>query len=199
MKWIPISLIILIGQSAWIPTKHITIGEAKTYDQALQQATASEIDQITDDSEQSRQQTHRQKIQGKVSWYGESEGEITGEVHTVTAYTLSEDETDSTPCQTALGEKVNICELSGSIQLCATRSYPLLSILQVGTATCIVADRTSKKYADRIDIVAPTTDVAMTFGKRYLPVSVIGYVEEVEQAKDMPSLRENIFERAGKK
>ena len=83
---------------------------------------------------------------------------------TITAYTLRLEETDSTPCETALGPKIDICEWSKREQLCATRAYPLLTKLKVGDIECIVIDRPAKKYGERIDLVMQTVEEAKKFG-----------------------------------
>ena len=82
----------------------------------------------------------------------------------VTAYTLRPEETDSTPCETALGPKVDICEWSKKEQLCATRAYPLLTRLKVGDIECIVVDRPAEKYGERIDLVMATREEALNWG-----------------------------------
>jgi len=90
-------------------------------------------------------------------------------VHTVTAYTLSEDETDSTPCTGAWND--NLCELQKEIQICATRSYPKGTILKIGELECVVMDKTALKYANRIDILMPSKEQAFKFGKKEIAIS----------------------------
>ena len=92
---------------------------------------------------------------------------------TITAYTLRPEETDNTPCETALGKSVDICEWSKTQQLCATRLYPLLSKLKVGDITCIVVDRPAVKNSNVIDLIMNDVNKALQFGKQILPVSVI--------------------------
>src|SRR3990167_6234917 len=87
-----------------------------------------------------------------------------GAFRTVTAYTLRPEETDSTPCETALGPKVDICEWSKREQLCATRAYPLLTRLKVGDMDCIVVDRPAIRYGERIDLVMATREEALNWG-----------------------------------
>lgn len=91
----------------------------------------------------------------------------------VTAYTLRPQETDSTPCETALGKSVNICQWAKRDQLCATWLYPLLTRLKIGDVECIVVDRTARKYSNRIDLIMPTVQEARQFGIQELPVEVI--------------------------
>lgn len=91
-------------------------------------------------------------------------------IREVTAYTLRPQETDSSPCETALGPKVNICEWAKKEQLCATRDYPLLTRLQVGDVECIVVDRPAKKYGERIDLIMPTVESALQFGIKNLRI-----------------------------
>ena len=90
-----------------------------------------------------------------------------------TAYTLRVEETDATPCQTALGPKVDICELAKTEQLCATWLYPLKTKIQVGNYKCLVVDRPALKNAHIVDILMGTVAEAIDFGRRTLPVWVI--------------------------
>src|SRR3990167_1749670 len=94
----------------------------------------------------------------------EAVSELPGAYRTITAYTLRPEETDSTPCETALGPKVDVCEWSKKEQLCATRAYPLLTKLKVGDMNCIVVDRPAVKYGERIDLVMATREEALKFG-----------------------------------
>ena len=107
---------------------------------------------------------------GQFSQYITSSG---AEIRTVTAYTLRPEETDDTPCETALGKKVDVCEWSKRELLCATRAYPLLTRLRVGDLECIVADRTAQKYGERVDLLLPTVEEALQWGKQELAVVVI--------------------------
>ena len=90
-------------------------------------------------------------------------------VHTITAYTLSEDETDSTPCLGAWND--NLCELQKEIQICATRAYPRGTVLKIGELECVVLDKTARKYANRIDILMPSKEQAFEFGKQLVSVN----------------------------
>ncbi len=89
-------------------------------------------------------------------------------VHEITAYTLSEDETDSTPCIGAFND--NLCELQKEIQIGATRAYPKGTVLKIGDLECVVLDKTARKYANRIDILMPSKEQAFEFGKQVLSV-----------------------------
>jgi 3D (Asp-Asp-Asp) domain-containing protein len=90
-----------------------------------------------------------------------------------TAFTLSEDETDSDPCVGAGNN--NLCEIVKSgIRVCATRSLPLKTkIIIKGIGTCEILDKTNKKYSDRIDILFPTKKEAFKFGKKELEYRII--------------------------
>lgn len=92
---------------------------------------------------------------------------------TFTAYNLEESQTDGNPCIGAGNH--NLCELAKQgVRICATRKHPLHTILLIkGIGKCEVLDRTSLKYKDRIDIVYPTYEEAIQFGKRELEYNVI--------------------------
>jgi 3D (Asp-Asp-Asp) domain-containing protein len=92
---------------------------------------------------------------------------------TFTAYNLTESQTDGNPCIGAGNH--NLCELAErEIKICATRKYPLHTILCIkGIGKCEVLDRTSLKYKDRIDIVFPTYEEAIQFGKREMRYKVV--------------------------
>jgi len=96
---------------------------------------------------------------------------------TFTAYTLSEDETDSTPCIGAGNN--NLCEIRDKEPekcIVATRLYPLNTMLEIeGFGECEVLDRTARKYSDRIDILMYTKKEAIQFGKKELEYNVIKY------------------------
>src|SRR5437899_829190 len=84
-----------------------------------------------------------------VSVYADS---IQVQIVEVTSYNLVSEQTDSTPCETALGKKVDVCEWSKHEQLCATRLYPLRTVLIVGRTRCVVADRPALKNDKIIDL-----------------------------------------------
>lgn len=92
---------------------------------------------------------------------------------TITAYTLRPEETDSTPCETALGPRVNICEWAKREQLCAANDYPLKTRLLVGDTECVVVDRLNPKYHDRVDLVMATVEEARQWGVKTLEVTII--------------------------
>lgn len=93
-----------------------------------------------------------------------------------TAYTLSEDETDSSPCIGAGNH--NLCEITKEnpdMCIVATRLYPLHTKLQIEgiDSICEVLDRTSKKYGSRIDILMDTKAEAFQFGKKEIRYRLI--------------------------
>jgi len=91
---------------------------------------------------------------------------------TFTAYTLSEDETDGSP-EIGAGNH-NLREYSKRLRVCAVRGVPLHSKLSIeGIGECEVLDRTSKKYAGRIDILMPTKAEAIKFGKKELKYKLL--------------------------
>jgi 3D (Asp-Asp-Asp) domain-containing protein len=94
---------------------------------------------------------------------------------TFTAYNLTASQTDEEPCVGAGNH--NLCEISKqepSKCIIATRLYNLHTILNVeGFGECEVLDRTSKKYGDRIDILFPTKQEAIQFGKKEIRYRII--------------------------
>ena len=94
---------------------------------------------------------------------------------TFTAYSLEASQTDGSPCIGAGGH--NLCEIRRKDPnkcIVATRSLNLhRNILIEGIGKCEVLDRTSKKYGDRVDIVANSYAEAIQFGKKELRYRVI--------------------------
>jgi 3D (Asp-Asp-Asp) domain-containing protein len=90
-----------------------------------------------------------------------------------TAYTLSEDETDKTPCIGAGNH--NLCELQKrKKRICASRTIPLHTIIKInGVGNCEIMDRISVKYSNRIDILVRTKKEAFAFGKQELEYRII--------------------------
>lgn len=92
---------------------------------------------------------------------------------TFTAYTLSEDETDSSPDIGAGNHNLKEYREKG-IQVCASRSLPLHTKINIkGFGNCEILDRTALKYANRIDILFPTKKEALKFGKQTLEYLII--------------------------
>jgi 3D (Asp-Asp-Asp) domain-containing protein len=89
-----------------------------------------------------------------------------------TAYTLSEDETDSTPNIGAWGDDLS---RRGSSCVVATRLYPRATeiIIKGIAGRCKVLDKTSKKFSERIDILFPNKKSAKKFGIKTLEYYVI--------------------------
>jgi len=87
---------------------------------------------------------------------------------TFTAYNLEESQTDSSPCIGAGNH--NLCEYQErGIQVCASRDLPLHTVIYIeGVGRCEVLDRTSKKYAGRIDILFKDKKSAINFGIKKL-------------------------------
>ena len=94
-------------------------------------------------------------------------------VRTVTAYTLGRvEENDSDPCIGAYND--NLCELAEKgVQICATREFPKGTLLKVGDIECVVLDKTSRKYAGRVDLAKLDYNEAIKFGINELQVSVM--------------------------
>ena len=92
----------------------------------------------------------------------------------VTGYSSTVDQTDKTPCIAA--DTSNICERHARGEsICATRKFPLGTRLKIdGLGTCTVADRTNKKYGNRVDwYFGHDLSSAKAFEKKRLLVEVL--------------------------
>jgi len=87
---------------------------------------------------------------------------------TITAYSSTIDQTDSTPFITADGTRVK----KGIV---ATNELPFGQrlIIEGIEGIFVVADRTNKKYNFRMDIWMPTREEAMQFGKQIKKITLI--------------------------
>ena len=88
------------------------------------------------------------------------------DVRAVTAYTLSANETDSTPCTGAFNE--NLCKsLADGESICAANFVPKGTILTIeGYGACRVADRMARKNGQKVDILMKDKKSARQWGKR---------------------------------
>lgn len=89
----------------------------------------------------------------------------------VTAYTLSEDETDNTPCEGAFGD--DLCVMSKKLQICATNDYTHNQKLSVGGVECVVLDKMNPRYKNAVDLLFPDKKSALEFGRKKLPIAVL--------------------------
>ena len=91
---------------------------------------------------------------------------------TFTGYNATEEQTDSTPCQTASGYE--LCAEGPLPRIVASNVYRFGTILDVeGYGRYEVQDRTSDKYGTRIDMLFKTYEEAINFGKKELRYRVI--------------------------
>ena len=98
---------------------------------------------------------------------------------TFTAYTLSVQETDSSPCIGSANN--NLCELrpilrEQGITICASRDLPLNTIIYIeGFGECKILDRMNIRYkgTNRVDILFDSREEALKFGKRELNYVII--------------------------
>lgn len=89
-----------------------------------------------------------------------------------TAYNAIESQTDGSPCVGAGNH--NICEISKWKRVCASRLYPLHTVISIdGIGECEILDRTSIKNGKKIDILMPTYEEAINFGKKELKYKVV--------------------------
>jgi 3D (Asp-Asp-Asp) domain-containing protein len=87
------------------------------------------------------------------------------------AYNLEEGQTDSTPTIGAYGDDLS----RRTTCVVATRRYGKGTIIFIPLLQqrCEVLDKTSQKYANRIDILFPTKEEAINFGLQTLKYRVI--------------------------
>lgn len=93
---------------------------------------------------------------------------------TFTAYTLSVDETDDTPCIGSANN--NLCELRKEMLICASRDLPLDTVIYIeNIGECVIKDRLNKRYkgSNRVDILMETRQEALNFGKRELKYVIV--------------------------
>lgn len=93
---------------------------------------------------------------------------------TFTAYTLSVEQTDNSPCIGAGNN--NLCELKKTMNICASRDLPLDTLVYIdGFGECVIKDRLNKRYkgTNRIDILMETKKEALKFGKQQLNYVIV--------------------------
>lgn len=104
-----------------------------------------------------------------------------------TAYTASEDETDSTPCRTANGTEIcnwatektvdAIVGMENADHLCAVNGLSFgTRAWSMETGFCVMLDRMNARYKSlsRVDMLMRTKDEAFTFGvKRNIRFTII--------------------------
>jgi len=101
------------------------------------------------------------------------------QVTVFTAYTLSVDETDKSPCIGAGNN--NLCELKPELEkqgisICASRDLPLDTLIYIdGIGECIIKDRMNIRYkgTNQIDILMDSKADAKIFGIRMLNYIII--------------------------
>ena len=101
---------------------------------------------------------------------------VIASIRVVTAYNVGDPkQTDDTPCISANGE--NICmALQRGEKRCAANFVPLGTLLHVDTVgTCLVTDRTHRRYGERVDIAMHKNEYqkAIQFGLKRLKVKVL--------------------------
>lgn len=92
-----------------------------------------------------------------------------------TAYNLTATQTDGEPCIGAGNHNLCVIQQEEPCKcVVATRLYSLHTKLFIeGFGECEVLDRTAKKYGSRIDILMPTYEEAIEFGKREVRYRVV--------------------------
>ncbi|TSC71902.1 MAG: hypothetical protein G01um101438_849 [Parcubacteria group bacterium Gr01-1014_38] len=102
-----------------------------------------------------------------------------------TAYSSAPNQTDLTPCITAIGTRVR----RGVI---ATNFLPIGTRLRIGSDVFVVEDRMNSRYNGKyiIDIWFPNRKQALEFGKRPLEIEILGYIprKELQKVSAVPSL-----------
>lgn len=97
-------------------------------------------------------------------------------VATVTAYTSSVDETDSTPFITASGAVTH-----RGIIACPLR-YAFGTVVVVGGERYLCEDRMNEKFAERFDVWVPTKTEAWKWGAQELEIQVESVADDEENA-----------------
>ena len=96
---------------------------------------------------------------------------------TVTAYTLSEDETDSDPFTGAWNNKLTsnmkVVALSRDLEKYGLTNGSIVSVPGYGVAT--VKDRMNKRWKMKMDVLLPSKKKAFAWGRRQKTVTVIQY------------------------
>lgn len=93
----------------------------------------------------------------------------------VSAYTLSEDETDSRPCETASG--LNLCSLDlvENRFVACPRHYPFGTKFEIAGEVWECQDRMNKRYANKFDLLLPTKEMAINWGVREVSINIINH------------------------
>lgn len=93
---------------------------------------------------------------------------------TFSAYTLSVEETDQSPCVGAGNN--NLCELRKEMRICASRDLPLDTLIYIQEiGECVIKDRMNIRFkgSNRIDILMESRDEAKKFGVRRLNYVIV--------------------------
>lgn len=91
-------------------------------------------------------------------------------IREISAYTLSEDETDNDFCITASG--VNACE--SELPIIATNSLPFWTYVEIKGKEYVVLDRMNSRYQNgEMDILMRIKKEAIEFGRQRLEVKII--------------------------
>jgi len=98
-----------------------------------------------------------------------------GKIREVSAYNAGdENQCDEDPCISASGD--NVCQLlEQGINVCALNGVPFYTILKVDSlGECVVLDRTSSKYAGRVDWAMKKNEnvKALKFGVKKLNIII---------------------------
>jgi 3D (Asp-Asp-Asp) domain-containing protein len=93
----------------------------------------------------------------------------------ITAYNLTQAQTDGDPCTSASG--VDICPLVAAGELiCAANFVPFGTILRIDSlGDCIVLDRMNERYPYDVDVAMPADKYgdAKEFGVKWLGVGIV--------------------------
>ncbi len=103
-------------------------------------------------------------------------------IRTITAYTLSPEETDDSPCYGAFND--DLCKLKEEWRgtgwwICASNEFErgqklVLHSREYGALiNCVVMDRMNGRYKNRIDLLMDTKENAINFGIREFEIEVI--------------------------
>jgi len=103
---------------------------------------------------------------------------------TVTAYSSTVEQTDSTPCITANG--FNLCEHDRE-NVVAANSLPFGAKIRIpeyfGKRIFTVQDRMHHRFSNRIDVWMKERDDALEFGRRNLKIEIVAESNQIAKAQ----------------
>ena len=147
----------------------------------VSQETLNTIDKLSQVNVITAKAQKLKKSKTNLSIYGRQADVVSQTIRLVTAYNVGDSkQTDDNPCIGAYS-KVNLCkEVAKGTNVCAANFVPIGTKLLIKSPTgwtfqCVVWDRLSKKYPNRVDIAMNYWEHkrAVKFGKQKLLVKIL--------------------------